>query len=371
MADSDARRIVSSRLAPDGVEGQIHKPGDGGAPPDPEDAAASNRKQKKQKKKKSPVSTGSSEASSGSDAESGGRDTLVTVLMPGELGCGPVFDSKVHAGRALRGLGLGAVVTQAVIRAGVVRPDSAYTADATVTSAAVRRSREQPALGCRLVPKGGHVLLGADARGTREIPPPPVYFGGASLQVAVVGAARSFLFPFTAEGRGCTLQSLVLGRHSSRLLVDGGPGALLAGSYLVRPILAYRMPIAWSGTSTPVRLLVGRLHVVSCGGSRLATRGSLHHPLCLQRSAGRPPHPPGGRPGLGGCPEEVTGAAGVLCGCGCYPPPRLPPLGRGRGGGGGGGLHIKAARGRRGGGPRPGRRHMRAAPGGGGPDCRP
>ena len=88
---SKKRRPVS-----DGVDGQVRKPGDLGAPPKPPDDAAGQRPAKKAKKSKQPSlssSSDSSAASAGSEADSVARGCAVMELMLGELGSGPAFNS--------------------------------------------------------------------------------------------------------------------------------------------------------------------------------------------------------------------------------------------------------------------------------------
>ena len=75
-------------------------------------------------------------------------------------------------------------------------------------------------------------------------------------------------------------------------------------------------------TSTPARLM----QRLAPGDARFTTPPAV--PATLLRS----PHPPRRRPDLGGCLGAATGAAGVLCGGGCYPPTPPPSLGPGRGG---------------------------------------
>ena len=108
-----ARHIVSKqaapgltpkkrRPAPDGMDGQIRNPGDGGTPPDPKDDDAHKRQSRNLNAQKSSTSLESSATSSGSEAESGSRGSPVVELMPDVLGHRPAFDSPIAAFYAWR-----------------------------------------------------------------------------------------------------------------------------------------------------------------------------------------------------------------------------------------------------------------------------
>ncbi len=108
-----ARHIVSKqaapgltpkkrRPAPDGMDGQIRNPGDGGTPPDPKDDDAHKRQSRNLNAQKSSTSLESSATSSGIEAESGSRGSPVVELMPDVLGHRPAFDSPIAAFYAWR-----------------------------------------------------------------------------------------------------------------------------------------------------------------------------------------------------------------------------------------------------------------------------
>ena len=106
-----ARRALSKQMpgqspkkrksAPSGADGQIQKPGAGGAQAGSADAgkgAPSSKKQKTASKAAAASSSDASEAaSSDGDVVAPSPDPAVTELMPDELGSGPAFDALVKA----------------------------------------------------------------------------------------------------------------------------------------------------------------------------------------------------------------------------------------------------------------------------------
>jgi hypothetical protein len=118
-----ARRALSKQMpgqspkkrkpASSSADGQIQKPGDGGAQANSADAGkgpSSSKKQKTASKAKAASSSDASEAaSSDGDADASSPGPAVTELMPDELGSGPAFDALVRAICARRWLSTNAM----------------------------------------------------------------------------------------------------------------------------------------------------------------------------------------------------------------------------------------------------------------------